>query len=167
MNRRPYFGWAIAAASGLGLATGIATVIAATFSIFVGPMREEFGWNASLPFWAPLAVTLTTVFAAPWVGSFVDRYGARRIVLVSFVFEALILLSFYWHTPAIRGLYLRYIALGYSNKEIAEKFDLSVKTIEAHKANALKKLNIESWWSKEIDVYWLAHPNIVLNENVR
>ncbi len=39
---------------------------------------------------------------------------------------------------------LRYIALGYSNKEIAEKFDLSVKTIEAHKANALKKLNIES-----------------------
>ncbi|MDQ3634596.1 MAG: response regulator transcription factor [Acidobacteriota bacterium] len=39
---------------------------------------------------------------------------------------------------------LRYIALGYSNKEIAEKFDLSVKTIEAHKSKAQKKLDINS-----------------------
>ncbi len=112
MNRRPYYGWTIAAVSGLGLATGIATVVAATFSIFVGPIREEFGWNASLPFWAPLAVTLTTAFMAPWVGGLVDRHGARRIVLVSFVLEALILLSFYWHTPSIWGFYLRYVALG-------------------------------------------------------
>ncbi len=39
---------------------------------------------------------------------------------------------------------LRLIALGYSNREIAEKFNLSVKTIESHKANAQKKLDINS-----------------------
>jgi DNA-binding NarL/FixJ family response regulator len=39
---------------------------------------------------------------------------------------------------------LRYIALGYSNKEIAEKMDISVKTVEAHKANALRKLGMHS-----------------------
>ncbi|MGC2238521.1 MAG: response regulator transcription factor [Pyrinomonadaceae bacterium] len=39
---------------------------------------------------------------------------------------------------------LRLIALGYSNKEIAEQFDLSIKTIETHKANALQKLNLTS-----------------------
>jgi DNA-binding NarL/FixJ family response regulator len=39
---------------------------------------------------------------------------------------------------------LRYIALGYSNKEIAAKMDISVKTIEAHKANALRKLDMRS-----------------------
>ena len=37
---------------------------------------------------------------------------------------------------------LRLIALGHSNKEIATRLDLSVKTIEAHKANAMRKLGI-------------------------
>lgn len=37
---------------------------------------------------------------------------------------------------------LRLISLGYSNKEIATTLDLSVKTIEAHKANAMRKLGM-------------------------
>lgn len=39
---------------------------------------------------------------------------------------------------------LRLIALGYSNKEIGVRMELSVKTIEAHKANAMRKLGISS-----------------------
>lgn len=39
---------------------------------------------------------------------------------------------------------LRLIAWGHSNKEIAARLDLSVKTIEAHKANAMKKLGMTS-----------------------
>lgn len=39
---------------------------------------------------------------------------------------------------------LRLIAFGYSNKEIGAKLDLSVKTIEAHKSNAMRKLGISS-----------------------
>jgi two-component system response regulator NreC len=37
---------------------------------------------------------------------------------------------------------LRLISLGYSNKEIGIRLDLSVKTIEIHKANAMRKLGI-------------------------
>ena len=37
---------------------------------------------------------------------------------------------------------LRLIATGYSNKEIASRLSLSVKTIEAHKANAMRKLGL-------------------------
>ena len=37
---------------------------------------------------------------------------------------------------------LRLIALGYSNKEIGTRLELSVKTVEAHKANAMRKLNM-------------------------
>jgi DNA-binding NarL/FixJ family response regulator len=39
---------------------------------------------------------------------------------------------------------LRLIAVGYSNKEIAARLSLSVKTIEVHKANAMRKLNLTS-----------------------
>jgi two-component system, NarL family, response regulator NreC len=39
---------------------------------------------------------------------------------------------------------LRLIALGYSNKEIAHRHSLSVKTVEAHKANAMRKLGMNS-----------------------
>ena len=37
---------------------------------------------------------------------------------------------------------LRDIAAGYSNKEIAARLSLSVKTVEAHKANAMRKLGL-------------------------
>jgi two-component system response regulator NreC len=39
---------------------------------------------------------------------------------------------------------LRLIAWGYSNKEIAARMNVSVKTIEAHKANAMRKLDMRS-----------------------
>lgn len=42
------------------------------------------------------------------------------------------------------GEVLRFIARGYSNKEIAGRLDLSVKTVEAHKSNAMRKLNMRS-----------------------
>ena len=37
---------------------------------------------------------------------------------------------------------LRLIARGYSNKEIAGQLDLSVKTVEVHKANGMRKLGL-------------------------
>jgi DNA-binding NarL/FixJ family response regulator len=56
---------------------------------------------------------------------------------------------------AVRGQYLdsalseresevlRLIAAGYSNKEIAAQLELSVKTVEVHKANAARKLGLK------------------------
>jgi len=39
---------------------------------------------------------------------------------------------------------LKLIAWGHSNKEIAAKLDISVKTVEAHRANAMRKLELHS-----------------------
>ena len=56
---------------------------------------------------------------------------------------------------------LRLIASGYSNKEIAGRMSLSVKTVEAHKANAMRKLGLTG----RIDIVkyavlqgWLENP---------
>jgi DNA-binding NarL/FixJ family response regulator len=46
-------------------------------------------------------------------------------------------------TPSEReSQVLRLIAAGHSNKEIAAQLSLSVKTVEAHKANAMRKLGL-------------------------
>lgn len=39
---------------------------------------------------------------------------------------------------------LRMIAWGYSNKEVGARLDISIKTVEAHKANATRKLGMKS-----------------------
>lgn len=39
---------------------------------------------------------------------------------------------------------LRLIARGHTNREIAERLDVSVKTVETHKARAMEKLELES-----------------------
>jgi DNA-binding NarL/FixJ family response regulator len=56
---------------------------------------------------------------------------------------------------------LRQIAWGYSNKEIAHSLELSVKTIEAHKANAMRKLQMRS----RIDIVRYAILQGWLHEN--
>lgn len=53
------------------------------------------------------------------------------------------------------------IALGYSNREIADKLSVSVKTVETHKANAMQKLSIST--RREIIRYailkgWMQQP---------
>jgi len=39
---------------------------------------------------------------------------------------------------------LRLVAWGHSNKEVASRLDLAVKTIDTHKANAMAKLGLHS-----------------------
>jgi two-component system response regulator NreC len=56
---------------------------------------------------------------------------------------------------------LRLIAWGYSNKEIAGRMQISVKTVEAHKANAMKKMDMRS----RIDIVRYAILQGWLHEN--
>ncbi|HJQ27279.1 MAG TPA: response regulator transcription factor [Blastocatellia bacterium] len=55
---------------------------------------------------------------------------------------------------------LKLIAWGNSNKEIAAKLDISVKTVEAHRANAMRKLDLHS----RIDIVRFALLQGWLNE---
>ncbi|HYP26357.1 MAG TPA: response regulator transcription factor [Blastocatellia bacterium] len=56
---------------------------------------------------------------------------------------------------------LKKVAWGYSNKEIAAQLDISVKTVEAHKSNAMRKLELGS----RIDVVRFALLQGWLKEN--
>lgn len=36
------------------------------------------------------------------------------------------------------------LALGYTNREIAEQFHISIKTVDSHRSNAVKKLGVRN-----------------------
>ncbi|MFD2308222.1 response regulator [Enterococcus termitis] len=52
------------------------------------------------------------------------------------------------------------VALGYSNKDIAERLFISVKTVEVHKSNLMKKLEFETF--SELLQYSMKHQLIDL-----
>jgi DNA-binding NarL/FixJ family response regulator len=70
------------------------------------------------------------------VGKVIGDYGRRRQPPPSVAKAATL--------SSREGEVLRLIAWGYSNKEIATRLDLSVKTVETHKANAMHKLQMRS-----------------------
>jgi len=109
--RKVFYGWYVAVACGLGLACGLASVITATFSIFLGPLRAEFGWTQPEIFMGVLLVTGAVTIAAPFIGALVDRFGAKRMILVGFLLEGAVIASFATQTESLPAFYLRYIAL--------------------------------------------------------
>ena len=46
-------------------------------------------------------------------------------------------------TPRERGV-VQLIAEGQSNKEVARRLEISIKTVETHRAAAMRKLNVTS-----------------------
>jgi OFA family oxalate/formate antiporter-like MFS transporter len=111
MQARRFDGWWVVGAATVGLGCGIATMVAATFGVFLTPVRTELGWSQSDAFSALLAVTITAAMLAPLVGGIVDRYGARRVAIFSFIAEILILASFSRQGPEIWTFYARYFLL--------------------------------------------------------
>ncbi|NBU24083.1 MAG: MFS transporter [Gammaproteobacteria bacterium] len=111
MTTKPFQGWRVLCAATIGLACGIATVVPASFGVFLGPLRAEFGWTQSETFTALLFITFTSALLAAPVGGLVDRYGARRVVLAGFGFQILLLASFSRLGPELWAYYLRYFLL--------------------------------------------------------
>jgi MFS family permease len=109
--KKTFYGWYVAIACGAGLACGLASVITATFPIFLAPLRAEFFWSPPEVFFALFVTTLTVTIAAPFFGALVDRVGAKRMIIAGLLLEALVIASFSRQTVSLTEFYLRYAVL--------------------------------------------------------
>lgn len=112
-HRPLFYGWYVAVASGIGLGCGLASVLTATFPIFLAPLKQAFGWTSPDMFTALLLATVTVTLAAPFLGALVDRVGARRMILIGLAMQAAVLASFYFQTGSITTFYVRYVAVAF------------------------------------------------------
>jgi MFS transporter, OFA family, oxalate/formate antiporter len=111
IDRRFFYGWIIAAASGLGIAFSVMTFVPTTIGLMVGPLSKAFGWTPAQIILAPTFATFSTILVAPFLGAVVDRFGARRVICISFIVEALLIASFRYIDSNIGFYYARYAAL--------------------------------------------------------
>lgn len=76
-------GWRIVVAGAIGTAFGISALPFYTLGVFVKPVGAEFGWSRETVQWG-FAWQMLGLLAIGWIyGWAVDRYGARRVALLS------------------------------------------------------------------------------------
>ena len=76
-------GWRIVLAGAIGTAFGISALPFYTLGVFVKPVSAEFGWTREAVQWG-FSVQMFGMVVVGWLfGLAVDRYGARRIALLS------------------------------------------------------------------------------------
>lgn len=91
-------GWATALASAVGLAFGPSVLQYMTLGVFTPYLRQDFGWTLSQISLAATLLAIMTMIVSPLQGLLVDRFGARRIILIclplfGFGFAALSLMT--------------------------------------------------------------------------
>ena len=103
--------WPVLVASAMGAGTGVAPLAFYSLGAFVDPLGNEFGWSraqvtASLGF-----LTVATLLVGAAVGALADRYGARKVALISQVLLVLALAAMSLLTSQVWTLYAGYFLL--------------------------------------------------------
>lgn len=76
-------GWKIILASAIGVGCGLSAFPYYTIGVFVQPLEASMGWSRGDIMLAVGFMLLGTLIAVPIVGAFVDKWGPRKVALLS------------------------------------------------------------------------------------
>lgn len=76
-------GWRLALGAFLGTAGGFPSLYFYTAGLFLKPLAVQFGWTRAEASLGAIAILIGNVIALPIAGRLVDRFGERRIALLS------------------------------------------------------------------------------------
>jgi MFS family permease len=83
-ERNPFYvGWRVVAASSVAIAFGPSTILTFGLGLFMRPLQASFGWTRTDVALAATIVSLMTMVLAPVQGLLIDRFGVRRVMLIS------------------------------------------------------------------------------------
>jgi MFS family permease len=111
-DRKLFYGWWIVVVTAIGLFMSYGAIVSFTFGVFSNPLAREFGWGRTeISLAYSLSLTVYCV-ATPVIGRFIDRVGARVIILPSALIFGLSLISFQLLSGSLWQFYAIYIVLG-------------------------------------------------------
>jgi MFS family permease len=114
-RKRPrlFYGWLIVFVSALGLFLG-APLLVFSFSVFFKSLVQDFhSSRAAVSF----AFSLFNIVGALWLpsaGVLIDRFGAKRVILISTLLYGLVLCSALWVGSGLWQLYLFFTILAFA-----------------------------------------------------
>jgi len=109
-NRQPiFYGWWVALTAALGLFLGSAPIFVFSFSVFLNVFIQEFHVTRAAVSLAFTLHNLVSALAAPLAGRLIDRFGARRTILLTTAILGFIMLVTLFFTRSLWQIYLFYI----------------------------------------------------------
>jgi MFS family permease len=78
-------GWPVLSAAAVGVGLGLSPLPFYTIDVMVAPLGEEFGWSRGEIYSALAVYTLGAFFMSPVIGWMAEKFGARRVALISIV----------------------------------------------------------------------------------
>lgn len=114
---RIFYGWWMVIFCCITMAVG-PILITGTFSIFIKPLAEEFGWSRGAISLGFSLVAGSIAFYAPVLGSFVDRFGSRKVILYGAVIFGAGFCSFWVLTPSIWHFYAAYLLTAFGGASL-------------------------------------------------
>ncbi len=107
-----YPGWGVCLAAFVGVMVSFAAIMPYTFSLFLEPLSKAFGWHREAISSAFGIAAMTVAVFSPGIGTLLDCFPPRRIILPSIIVFGLAYMSLSLLTPNITRFYLTYFVLG-------------------------------------------------------
>lgn len=107
--------WRLAAVvfgGAVGLGAGVGPLFAGTVGVFVHPLSQEFGWGRAETALSFGSAMLGVALASPLVGLLMDRYGVRRVALLSALLMASCVASLALQTGSVAAWAALALAIG-------------------------------------------------------
>ena len=92
------FGWRVVLAAAIGIGLGMSPLPFYTIGVFAAPLSKQFSWGMDTIMMALPIFTFGALFASPLVGYLADKYGVRKITLISVLIFGLTFIAFSFNT---------------------------------------------------------------------
>jgi len=104
-------GWPVVLAATFGVGVGLIGAPIFTLGTFIVPLSKTFGWTRTQVSLSSFCMVFGTIISAMFVGRIVDRFGARRIGIISLILLCAALVGMTQITADIRTFYFGLILL--------------------------------------------------------
>ncbi|CAM5472822.1 MFS transporter [Eoetvoesiella caeni] len=108
-----YQGWATTLASMVGLSLGPSVLLVFCFGTFITPLHKEFGWSIASISAGAMIISVMIMLTSIVQGRLVDRFGGRRLVLVSVPLLGLSFASMYFLPNNIWVFYAAWVVIAW------------------------------------------------------